>query len=232
VDRLQFHVSVHTRAGNGEEVVPGGLGEHQVVIYVLPGMGADQRMYSGPWRELEGARFLDWPTPCLDDTIEALARRMVEKEGIEEGAVLIGSSFGGMVACEMARLRNVRAVFLVGSARAKDEVSAVLHLLHPLIDLAPLAFVQRSSGKLSGELGRMFGDSDPRFIRTMCRAIFSWNGLGREDVPVIRIHGRFDRVIPPPRQVDLLLDGGHLIAMSHAGACVHFITEQLRTLVL
>jgi hypothetical protein len=57
----------------------------------------------------------------------------------------------------------------------------------------------------------------------MCSAIFQWNGLGVTSTKVFRIHGKHDLVIPPPKQADLLLDGGHLVSMTHAEECVAFI---------
>ena len=54
----------------------------------------------------------------------------------------------------------------------------------------------------------------------MCRAIFTWPGLDTTRLRPLRIHGRRDRVIPPPATADLLLEGGHLIAMTHAAECV------------
>ncbi len=109
----------------------------------------------------------------------------------------------------------------------KEEVSGLLCLLHPLIDLAPLSFLQYASGKLPSELGTMFSKSDATFIRNMCRAIFQWDGLTSETVILSRIHGRFDCVIPPPNDA-VLIDGGHLIAMSHPQECVCRIEEALK----
>ena len=60
---------------------------------------------------------------------------------------------------------------------------------------------------------------------SMCKAIFQWQGLEPVSVPVFRIHGRKDLVIPPPPKVDLLLDGGHLVSMSHARECIDFISN-------
>lgn len=34
------------------------------------------------------------------------------------------------------------------------------------------------------------------------------------------------RVIPPPADVDLLLDAGHLIAMTHAAECAAFLRDR------
>lgn len=197
------------------------------MIYILPGMGADNRMYAGPWRSLPGCVFLDWPANTQEESISGIAARVVETAGISDGATLVGSSLGGIVACEIAKLRKVEKLFLVGSAKNKKEISSVLRILHPLIDLAPLTFIQRASGKVPGELLEMFSASDARFIRNMCRAIFTWEGLPENTVPICRIHGRFDLVIPPPPDVDILIEGGHLIAMTHATECIRFIEANL-----
>jgi len=69
----------------------------------------------------------------------------------------------------------------------------------------------------------MFTGVDSSFVRAMCGAIFSWEGLGDTQTKVVRVHGRSDLVIPCPKHVDLLVNGGHLIAMSHAQECADFI---------
>jgi hypothetical protein len=47
----------------------------------------------------------------------------------------------------------------------------------------------------------MFTEAEATFIRTMCRAIFDWDGLGDEHVNFLRIHGKMDQVIPLPEGV-------------------------------
>jgi hypothetical protein len=69
----------------------------------------------------------------------------------------------------------------------------------------------------------MFAGSEASFVRAMCAAIFEWEGLGASATKVCRIHGKHDLVIPPPPSADLLLDGGHVISISHAWECVEFI---------
>jgi hypothetical protein len=76
---------------------------------------------------------------------------------------------------------------------------------------------------MPSDLARMFAGSEVSFVRQMCKAIFEWEGSGKVSPPCMRIHGRHDRVIPPPPRVDLLLDGGHLVSMTHAKACVDYI---------
>jgi pimeloyl-ACP methyl ester carboxylesterase len=193
------------------------------MIYVLPGMGADERMYTGAWRTLTGCTFINWPANPPEESIAAIAARIVAENSICDGAVLVGSSLGGIVACEIAKIRRSKHLFLVGSAKNREEINGLLRLLHPIVDLAPLPFIQRVSGKLPSEVLAMFSTSSPRFVRNMCRAIFQWDGLRDEITPVSRIHGRHDLVIPPPDDVDELIEGGHLIAMTHPAECARFV---------
>ena len=102
----------------------------------------------------------------------------------------------------------------------------MLRILSPLIGFDPLEFIQRAAGKMPGELMQMFEASQADFIRAMCAAIFKWDGLDEQVITPLRIHGRSDRVIPLPERVDLVLDGGHLIAMTHAEECVRFLIER------
>lgn len=190
-------------------------------------MGADNRMYPGPWRSLPGATFLDWPAYKGEDSIQAMAWRVAEEGRIPDGAVLIGASLGGMVACEIARIRRIHQLFLVGSAKNCLEVSGVLNRLHPLIEYTPLEFFQSCAARLPSEVTQMFGGSDAAFIRAMCHAVFKWPGLDESLPKPFRIHGRFDRVIPLPRDVGLVVEGGHLISMTHAQQCVDFVQAHL-----
>jgi pimeloyl-ACP methyl ester carboxylesterase len=191
-------------------------------IIVLPGMGADSRMYSGPWRTLPNAAFVDWPEYRGERTIAEVAERVVTEFKVADGDVVVGSSLGGIVACEIARVRKLKVLVLIGSAVNKDEINSLLAVLHPIADFAPLKFIQAAAGKVPGELTEMFRDAQPEFIRSMCRAIFTWPGLQNASAKLVRIHGKHDPVIPLPAKVDLVLDGGHLIAMTHADECVSY----------
>ena len=194
------------------------------MIFVLPGMGADHRMYAAPaWQRLKAARFLDWPEYQGETTIAAIAGRVITEAGIPDGATVIGSSLGGIVAAEIARTRKLKALVLIGGAVHPREVSKLLALIHPIAHLAPMSFIQAAAGKIPSELAEMFTQAQADFIRASCLAIFDWQGLDESIIQPVRIHGRRDRVVPLPSRVDLALDGGHLIAMTHAQECGSFL---------
>lgn len=198
------------------------------MLYAFPGMGARRSMYAGAWGTLPNCKFIDWPNFRGENSIAAIAKRITNEQRIQSGDVLIGSSLGGIIACEMATITAVRSIVLVGSAKKKEEISGFLSLIHPLVDLAPLAFIQRLAGTIPSDVAQMFSKGQAEFIRAMCRAIFEWEGLDDERVSLLRIHGSKDRVIPLPAGVQHILDGGHLIAMTHSQECVDIIKAYQR----
>lgn len=196
------------------------------MTYALPGMGADSRMYSGAWRSLPECQFVDWLEYRGEATIGAVANRLVSELGIKEGDYLIGTSLGGIVACEIANLLPLKGLALIASASTSKEINSLLRALHPLASLTPIEFIQQAAGKIPNELTQMFRDGQPQFIRAMCRAIFEWNGLDARRITPLRIHGRHDRVIPNPQGIQHYVDSGHLIVMTHPQECVGLIRGQ------
>lgn len=190
-------------------------------------MGADHRMFPAPWDELPGFRAHDWVLSPGIKSLRDLAKAMVDQCGIADGDVLVGCSLGGMVAGEITKLRKIPALFLVGSAARKEEMNVVVAKLFPLADKVPMDWLKFFAGRLPEGAAKMLAEADPDFIRRMCPAIFAWEGLGETKTKVWRVHGRKDLMIPPPKPCDLLLGGGHLIAMTHAKECVAFVAKHL-----
>lgn len=192
---------------------------------LLPGMGANHRMYPHPWTALPGARHLDWAEHRGETTIAQVAERITTSEKIDASTWLVGSSLGGMVACEVAKQTTVRGIVLVGSAAHPQEINRLLRWAQPAADLAPLRFSIQLSRILPGEFFEMFGESDPGFIQAMCMAVAEWPGIESSPCRMHRIHGRYDKVIPLPSSVDAIIEGGHLIAMTHPDECVMHVRQ-------
>jgi pimeloyl-ACP methyl ester carboxylesterase len=184
-------------------------------------------MYPEPWGELSGFLAHDWMRHRGERTLEEVATSACDAFDIQDGDSLVGTSLGGMVACEITRLRRISSVFLVGSAVNKKEISGLLEFLHPCMRMVPLGFLHTMAGRIPSELCHMFAHNDPEFIRSMSAAVFEWRGLNSTSTRIYRLHGKRDRIIPAPQNVDLLLDGGHLISMTHPRECVEFLRYRL-----
>lgn len=199
------------------------------MIHALPGMGADKRMYPVPWSSLPDFVAHDWVRYSGEQSLREMALSMCDSCQIQDGDVIIGASLGGMVACEITKIRKISCVYLIGSAVSKEEISSLLTVLHPLAKFAPIDWLKIVAGRIPTELAQMFTGAEASFIRAMCAAIFEWEGLGLTSTPIVRLHGRHDLVIPPPASADLLIEGGHLISITHAQECVEFIMANHRS---
>ena len=91
-----------------------------------------------------------------------------------------------------------------------------------------MRFIQLLAGKSGGKLGRMFAEVDAEFIRATCRELSTWSPINDPTIHKYRVHGSGDHVISCPTEADLVIDGGHLIAITHADECVNFIRDKNR----
>ncbi|MCB1123784.1 MAG: hypothetical protein KJT03_19675 [Verrucomicrobiae bacterium] len=194
--------------------------------FVLPGMGATNAMFSGCWRSLDNTSFLDWPKQTAASSIPELADELITRHSMRNGDSMTGTSLGGIVACEIANQLELDQLILIGAAIDKREINYFLGKISPLVNLTPIHFIQHLTGKIDIPIMQMFAQIEPAFMRTICEAIFRWEGL-RSGIKPFRIHGKHDSVIPIPEKVDLAIDGGHLIAMTHAEECVKAIGQLL-----
>jgi len=200
---------------------------------ILPGMGADSRMYPGKsYENIPSVIFAEWPEYQGEESIDQVAESVIENYHIKPDTTVGGSSLGGMVALRIARILNLKKVILIGSATGPEFVNPVLKRLSHLSDLDPINLIQLLSGMFNTEGGNdvvaMLEDADNRFINAMCKAIFNWNGVNDFQCEICHIHGSDDKVIlPPDTGAEIITGGGHLIAMTHGTLVADFIKKQI-----
>ncbi len=197
---------------------------------ILPGMGADSSMYGSEHRELPDTLFPDWPPYQGEQSVSELATRIIEEHGLGANCTIGGSSLGGMVAAEIAKKIKVEKLILIGSALSPQHINPVLKKLSALSEIAPINLVQLLAGKVNAfqenRLLKMFNKADVQFIRSMCKAVFEWEGNEAPSCKVFQIHGARDKVIyPNGENTKIIPDGGHLIAMSHPQQVKRFVEE-------
>jgi len=195
------------------------------MIYILPGMGANSNMYSGPWRKIPDAMFIDWPRYNGEKTISEVAERIIRQYRIMQSDSVAGSSLGGIVSLEIAKKLGIRNVYLFGSAVSKSEINPLLRLLSPLSEITPIKFIKAIVGKFENEILSMFNSSEAEFIKAMCHAVSNWQGYKGDQSIIKRIHGEKDKIISCFGVCKKIKDGGHLIVMTHAADCIEIINR-------
>lgn len=188
-------------------------------------MGANSKMYQGAWLDLNHATYIDWPPYKGEASLSELAIRVATHYKIQGNDILIGSSMGGMVALEISKLLLLDRVVLVGSAIDVSEMNLLLTLLAPFVDFAPIEFFQKFAGRHDSLFQQMFASSDAVFMRTMCKAISTWDGYPGNLTRITRIHGEKDKVIKCPRDCHVIKGAGHLVPITHARECVDLINR-------
>src|SRR5260221_587394 len=107
-------------------------------LLLLPGVGADRRLFDAQRSCAANLRVIEWIDPVApDEPLTNYARRLASTIEPSLPFVLGGASFGGMVALEVARHIQPDAVILIGSCRSPSSLPAIYRFLRALSDLVP-----------------------------------------------------------------------------------------------
>jgi pimeloyl-ACP methyl ester carboxylesterase len=209
-------------------------------VYLISGLGADRTVFRNlTFSEGVKIHYLDWITPKAKESLRAYALRLAE--GIDTSRVfcIIGLSFGGMLATEMASVLKPQRTILISSVSSKYRLPWHFRLarririnkLIPAIKLnsAP-RFISSFFGIETKEEGLFFNQlmkrTDPHFTKWAMNSILEWD---RTESPtgIVRIHGGKDKVLPiGDAKVDYLIqDGGHFMVFNRAGRISEILKE-------
>jgi pimeloyl-ACP methyl ester carboxylesterase len=209
-------------------------------LILLPGMGADARMFSSLRGGLPEIVTPPWIEPRSGESLVEYARRFARVIDPGRPFFLGGASLGGVIALEVAAaLPNVRACFVIGSirsGRSRPWHVKILRPITPLVGLLPCLapfIVQLIGGWLrSPTRGVMIqlAQADPKFLRWASAAILKWQpSTETEHVRVHHIHGQQDRVFPVHMtEADCVVAGaGHLISITHPDSVIEFLRTSM-----
>lgn len=100
----------------------------KVIIYGLSGMGVDSRVFVNLSLENELV-VLDWIAPQKNERIRHYANRLSQKIDATQPFILVGVSFGGIMAIEIAKIIEPKAIILISSAQTKSELRKIYRFL-------------------------------------------------------------------------------------------------------
>lgn len=197
-------------------------------IYIFSGLGVDKRVFDNiDFSDLNIA-FVDWIDPLKKESFESYAYRI--SKDFEKDAILIGLSFGGMLAVEVSKIIPFKKVILIASAKNKNELPKWFLLagklnLNSLVPSSLLKTTNFVTHWLFGTvipaekliLKNIIKDTDPSLLKWAINKIVNWENLS---VPqnCIHIHGINDRILPAKYlKVDYKIkNGGHFMTVNKA----------------
>ena len=197
--------------------------------YFISGLGADKKAFQRI-KLPTGYEpvYLGWIIPEKNESLTDYARRFSSLIN-DESFVLIGLSFGGMLACELARLRSPAKTIIISSIPTSDELPWYfkragrigLHKYVPVKLLGAATVLKNMFGTISKEDKALIYNyakyADSNLVRWSLHAILSWEQ--HERLPgVVHVHGSRDLMLPLryTRPDYIVKDGGHLIVFNKA----------------
>jgi pimeloyl-ACP methyl ester carboxylesterase len=213
----------------------------ELPLILLSGLAADATVFAPQRLVFPQLSVPEWIAPLMDETLSSYAERFAEAIRPAGACVIGGASFGGIVALEMARFLQPRAILLVGSVRGPHELPRRVRIwrkMRPALPLLPIAPLQWSAGSASAArrwlphlagVARQFNQADEAVFRWSLAQLLAWNASPTVDCPIYQIHGDCDRVLPISRtRPDRIIQGGgHVISLTHAREVNAFIRESL-----
>ena len=212
------------------------------MVYFISGLGADDRLFKN--LNLAGIehRFLNWLKPFEDETFQEYLTRLISGIDQTQEIILVGVSFGGIVAQEIARKIPVKKVILISSVKSEKEydlrlkVAAILkpyaflpgNLMKWSAGLAANYFFSIRTKKDAAFLAELISSADPWLIKWSVKQILNWKCAG--PVPnVVHIHGSNDRVFPLYKITNAVVvpGGGHFMVADMAGEISKLLRKEL-----
>lgn len=199
-------------------------------IFLIPGLGADARIFQ--YIDLQGQDVVPvrWVEPEKQDTLSSYAQKLIDHYKIMPGSIVIGNSLGGMLTVEIAKRVKLDKAVLISSIKTVSEAPK-LHKWYrylPLYKLIPSSWlpqvgfmVRMVMGKMSKHHQELFEsmlkDTSPKFIKWALGAILHWDN---QAIPanVYHITGDKDKVFPYQRikGATVIKGGTHIMIYTKA----------------
>ena len=196
-------------------------------IYLFGGIGADHRVFDyldlSPYEKVP----VVWIAPLKEETIEDYAKRLLTQIPTSK-PILMGVSFGGMIAMELGKLIETEKIILISSVRTREDLPGHFKWIdrinrHIAISPAVLKKSQRIacwffSVKEKWEkdlLCSIIQDTNDDFLVWAIEKLTHWENEKRLE-NVVKIHGTKDRLLPITTADYKVEKGGHFMVINRA----------------
>jgi len=180
-------------------------------IYAISGLGANELVFD----KLEfpvnyNLIFIPWLLPLEDEVIENYASRMAQCIDDSEDFVLLGLSFGGIIAQEVAKIKQPRKLLLFSTVKSDMEKPLWIRLNKylKLYKCFPYSWLNESTivdsfsrfmqfiNPKRPNLSELYSMRNSIYTRWAFEQIAHWDRKGSLECETHHFHGRYDIVFP------------------------------------
>ncbi|MGE6221520.1 alpha/beta hydrolase [Nubsella zeaxanthinifaciens] len=198
-------------------------------VYIFSGLGADERVFK--YLDLTGLEvtFVKWIKPQVNEILADYAKRL-STQIKDENPILIGLSFGGIVATEMSKIIPTDKLILLSSLKTRNEIPLLYRIagklnLHKIIPYSLLKSNTFFNHWLFGIIRKndkdlfqkVLADTDIDFLRWAINVIVKWDSQMLHP-QLYHIHGSKDKILPIRNAGNVIVieNGRHLMVLDKA----------------
>ncbi|HSZ24721.1 MAG TPA: alpha/beta hydrolase [Cytophagaceae bacterium] len=209
-------------------------------IYFISGLGADKKVFRNLIINHPFQQHIEWEIPFKNESLTSYCSRLITQIDTRSEVILVGLSFGGIIAQEIAKIIPVRKLIIVSSVKNENEMDWTLHFIRKtkLYKLPPslLKFLNKytanyyfgiQSEEESLLLKKIIADTNPVFLPWANNQILHWkNHLSQN---VVHIHGTKDKIFPIKNITNCMPieGGGHFMILNKAKEVSAFINQAI-----
>ena len=213
-------------------------------VYFVPGMAAGAEIFRNinfP-KDVYEVHILEWFLPLKEESLTAYAKRMAAK--VEHpNSVLVGISFGGIVAQEMSVFLDLKKLIIVSSVKSKKEFPKRIKLARKTLfyKLIPTKLILSSKDLTRFAVGaksvrrlkmyqQFLNFRDKNYLDWALKNLICWN---RKEVikGLIHIHGDKDLIFPI-KQIEnckIIKGGTHVMILNKGSAVSDTILDFIKS---
>ena len=178
-------------------------------VYLIPGQGADYRLFNNfDLGDSFLLKHIEYNIPKKGMSLKDYAVELSKQIDYKSDFILVGTSMGGMLACEMMDFLTPKKVIIISSAKCRKELPArykyqkyfPLYKVLPgvigkigAIILQPIVEPDRNVEK--DTFVKMLKAKHPKFMKRSIKMVIEWNRKELNDT-VYHIHGNNDNTLP------------------------------------
>lgn len=209
-------------------------------VFCIGGLGTDERIFSKLVISNADLVIVKWLIPEKKESFSAYVKRMM-LQITEPQPILLGISFGGMIAVEMAKLYPTKKTFIIASVKHKNELPFWMKILsrvplHRLLKPRPNKLIYPIEDFFLGaddvetkKLAANYRENiNQKYLQWSIHEIINWQNV---TIPqnLIHIQGTADRVFPLRNMYAeyLIENGKHFMIFNRAAEISNIIKREL-----
>ena len=197
-------------------------------IYLLPGQGADHRLFSKFDFPSHKVVHIKYHIPEKGTKMKEYAEQLSSQINTSEKFILIGTSIGGMLSSELSEVLNPEKVIVISSAKSKNELPGrynfqkkipIYKLVSPALArwgaMIMQPIVEPDRNKEKEIFKSMLRDKNKYYMKRSIAMIIEWEKETYKD-NIIHIHGNDDSTVPIKNvNYDYLInEGSHMMTLT------------------